>query len=122
MPSTEVKIQDNILEHPQLGCILIEIQGDLEIDLHQFKEDPDRTMQFGKLEILDDNHVVLFIGKKQRLLGHISKLDPPVALLKFSNSTEAINNSINNNKQSNVEILRIIKNKMVFRDRPLPIM
>lgn len=107
-----------------LGNTLLEIQGDLEIPSQPPENNEDENgdkrfavykneniVRFGLLTIGADNRsATLYVGKKQRLLGNIVKLDPPLGLLKFENNTGAI------------EMQDIFNYKIIFSNRPLPIM
>ena len=101
----------------------MEIQGDLEIPTHELKSITDAQLEsgtynarndivrIGSLEIDDSMETAtLYIGKKQRLLGKVVKLEMPLGLLKF------------NEKDSSVELCDLLEYKVLFTDRPLPIM
>ena len=128
MSSVKISVSDNIVNHPTLGDILLDIQGDLEIDVPVNSEDENsgqdpqqKVIQFGRLEVEEDGkNCVLYVGTKQRLKGKIVKLEPPLALMKFTENDQ--NTQQDGAKTKNVEIIRIIKQKLVFKDRPLPIM
>lgn len=112
----EIPEQERTIETP-LGRMIVEIQGSLELpseidrDSELYKSvDGHDTIHFGNLSIEDNNKAILFVGKKQRLLGKVVKLNPPLGLLKF------------NDNGSNVELLDVIEYKVIFSDRPLPIM
>ncbi|CAI4053637.1 hypothetical protein SUVZ_15G3470 [Saccharomyces uvarum] len=106
-----------------LGITMLEIQGDLELpkdftaltqgDSHhegRFSEqDGQNIIRFGLLQ-LDGEKATLFVGKKQRLLGKVTKLDVPVGIMHFSSS------------DNKVELVDVVKYKIIFKDRPLPIM
>ncbi|KTB11812.1 Chromosome transmission fidelity protein 8 [Nakaseomyces glabratus] len=104
----------NTIETP-LGTIMVEIQGSLELPT-SIDEDSELSkkfdgvdaVKFGSLNI-EDKKAVLYVGKKQRLLGKVVKLSTPLGILKF-------------NEGKNVEMLDIIEYKVIFSDRPLPIM
>ncbi|KAG0682816.1 hypothetical protein C6P40_000958 [Pichia californica] len=124
-----------------LGLTIIEIQGDLslpkdkpsglnekEIQLfNQFNlpsflsdsNDPVDMVKFGRLEIDDSlKRATLFISTTQRLIGSIEKIDPPLGLLKVSSS-----NDLDHNKsEKNCQMIDIINTKIIFKNRPLPIM
>jgi chromosome transmission fidelity protein 8 len=85
----------------------------LELEDHMFPADDDTSaIRFGKLE-LEGNKATLLIGNSQRLIGDLKEIKPPLALIKFDN---------NDNEGSQVEIIDVIKYKLVFTGRPLPIM
>lgn len=107
-----------------LGNALLEIQGELILpkekptDLTPEEEEKFSQLQgaewavrFGKLEI-EGKKATLFIGTTQRLLGDLKKLDPPLALMKIPDEDSG--------KQ--IEIVDVIKYRLVFTGRPLPIM
>lgn len=100
-----------------LGNMMLEIQGDLEIP--STAHDDDRftkyegfdIVKFGLLHINPENKTAtLFIGKKQRLLGSVVKLDTPLGMLKF------------NHDSGTVEMQDVFNYKVIFKNRPLPIM
>lgn len=69
-------------------------------------------VKFGSLEIEEDmKRATLFIGNSQRLIGNIVKLDKPLGVLKLVE-----------NEEENCEIVDIIEMKIIFKQRPLPIM
>ncbi|GMM54660.1 Ctf8 protein [Maudiozyma humilis] len=105
------------------GNTILEIQGDLEIPAmepgtpllspeYQFNTCKDKdTVRFGLLHISEDKkHATLYIGKKQRLLGSVVELERPLGLLRFNEATGA------------VDLCDIMHYKIMFKDRPLPIM
>lgn len=98
-----------------LGRTIVEIQGDLEISTNM-EVLQDQEIRFGLLDIEENikdpvlSRVTLYVGQKQRILGKIVSLETPLGLLKF----DKINNSV---------ILEdVIRYKILFQDRPLPIM
>lgn len=106
----------------QVGNIMIEIQGDLqhpteraeaETDTEQrfIEQDGKDLVRFGILSYdFESKNATLFIGKKQRLLGKIVKLETPLALLHFKKS------------DGTVSLDDLIHYKIIFKSRPLPIM
>lgn len=111
------------------GLCIIEIQGELNVPLlppssegidPEFLElfakvnNMEIAVKFGALEFdeRDPSKVVMFVGKSQRLLGTVETLREPLGVLKVPN--EKVNDSM--------EIVDIIKKKIIFRQRPLPIM
>ncbi|CAI4039564.1 hypothetical protein SMKI_08G2320 [Saccharomyces mikatae IFO 1815] len=106
-----------------LGITMLEIQGELELPsdfISLAKEDSQHDgrfsvqdgqtiIRFGSLQI-DGERATLFVGKKQRLLGKVTKLDVPVGIMHFSS------------KDNKVELVDVMKYKIIFKDRPLPIM
>ncbi|CCD24642.1 Ctf8p NDAI_0D03280 [Naumovozyma dairenensis CBS 421] len=104
-----------------LGHTMLEIQGDLEMPKTVPTDAPDSRyskyndgeidiVRFGLLNLDQEKKLAtLFIGTKQRLLGKIVKLDTPLGLLKFDNSSKK------------VQLVDVINYKIIFSDRPLPI-
>lgn len=97
--------------------MVLEIQGDLEIPLvpHDderfIKHHGTDIVRFGLLSINEEKKTAtLFVGRKQRLLGSLVKLDTPLGLLKFDRES------------GTVEMQDIFTYKIIFKDRPLPIM
>ncbi|ODV63567.1 Ctf8p ASCRUDRAFT_23115, partial [Ascoidea rubescens DSM 1968] len=132
----------------RLGLVVIEIQGELNyptrfpIDVDDDRGDENNTedeeryieevigneyiadaklkqaIRIGRLEI--DEHFmkcILYIGKSQRLIGSIEKLENPIGLLKFP---RIFNDKDYQNKK--IEIIDIVNYKIIFKNRPLPIM
>ncbi|CAH2351561.1 chromosome transmission fidelity protein 8 [[Candida] railenensis] len=111
----------NVISTP-FGLAIIEIQGELNIpEIASSEENPDNlkvddlytAVKFGKLIVdpVDDSKVTLFVGTSQRMLGKIVKIDPPLGVLK-----------INANDKNEMKMIDVIKKKIIFKDRPLPIM
>ncbi|KAH3679041.1 hypothetical protein WICMUC_001236 [Wickerhamomyces mucosus] len=113
----------------ELGNTILEIQGDLilpEFEPSILDDDPEiankylkisnRTfIKIGKLEIDEiSKKATLYIGTSQRLLGDIKSINPPLALLKFPNDK--------GETDQNIKLIDVIKNKIIFSGRPLPIM
>lgn len=100
-----------------LGRTIVEIQGDLKLPVNSSPEEhPDAEVRFGLLDI-EENHedpvmsrVTLYVGQKQRLLGKVVSLDVPLGLLNF------------NKADNKVTLEDMIRYKILFQDRPLPIM
>jgi chromosome transmission fidelity protein 8 len=82
-------------------------------------EDEVDSVKFGRLEIDQSfKRATLFISTTQRLVGTIEKIDPPLGLLKIDHSMS----NDNNNNNEKCEMLDIINTKIIFKQRPLPIM
>ncbi|SMN19135.1 similar to Saccharomyces cerevisiae YHR191C CTF8 Subunit of a complex with Ctf18p that shares some subunits with Replication Factor C and is required for sister chromatid cohesion [Maudiozyma saulgeensis] len=136
MPSTTISVEQitQLLDPEQkkttvptaFGNMILEIQGDLDIpDIEPTAEEitnsntevqfntykGENIIRFGLLNISEDKkHATLYIGKKQRLLGTVVELETPLGLLKF------------NSQDGQVDLCDIIQYKVLFKDRPLPIM
>lgn len=107
------------------GLALLEIQGTLNLptkvgDDHNLIsiDDINQLIKFGSIEI-ENGKLTLFIGTSQRLIGKVEKIDPPFGLLEFPELEEGSDPGIEGAK---VEMINIIDKKVVFRNRPLPIM
>lgn len=103
------------------GNLIIEIQGELLVPHHR-TEDAEfisvdafhDAVKFGKLVFneKDQNKVTLFVGNSQRLLGSVVSLEKPLAILKVPSTEES----------QSVDMVDIIDKKILFKERPLPIM
>lgn len=145
-PSTN----DNDLIFTPYGLMLLEIQGELnlpnEFPQGQPKTDEDHeylnnfitineiqhAVKFGNLvfDEKDNSKVTLYIGKSQRLLGNVVKLSTPLAVLRIPLKNEdemtvdSNNDNVNKFKQEEelIKLVDIVKAKVIFKQRPLPIM
>lgn len=112
-----------------VGLFLLDIQGELSLP---FEPSSDSSMvnstkvtvdeiykaiKFGKLILDRDNllRATLFIGKSQRLLGKIENLPKPVGVLVVPSNSEM-------NLSQPVKLIDIVYKKLIFDERPLPIM
>lgn len=108
---------DTVISTP-FGLVVIEIQGELNIPstTHSHESikllDINHAIKFGKLFIEDNNSLTLYIGNSQRLLGTIETLKTPLGVLKIPLDSD----------QTTIDMVDVVKKKLVFRDRPLPIM
>ena len=111
------------------GLSLLEIQGDLNLPesvpppdtpnkeyLSQFVKIDEvyDAVKCGSLEFseTDKSDVTLYIANSQRLLGKIVPLQPPLGILKVPLG----------GNEPHMDMVDIITHKMVFNQRPLPIM
>ncbi|ODQ83030.1 hypothetical protein BABINDRAFT_30176 [Babjeviella inositovora NRRL Y-12698] len=110
------------------GLAILEIQGELtlpsdvpldEAEKAKYSLDSDGMdiVKFGKLE-LDGKNATLFIGQSQRLVGSLIKLDKPLGVMRFPETTETGNVPEN----YAVKFMDVITQKVIFKQRPLPIM
>ncbi|KAF6006293.1 hypothetical protein HII13_003224 [Brettanomyces bruxellensis] len=130
----ETAIRNGSVVSTPAGLFLIEIQGELNIPtkkpdgLNEEEEklfitrkvpniytDNDKPckdlVRFGKIEIHEQSgEAILYISTSQRLEGKIESLDSPLGILKIPQGDESC------------EMLDVIKKRLVFRNRPLPIM
>ena len=132
------------------GLALIEIQGDLSLprekpigltakeeELFQNVPLPEilqsihtvddaakesvEVVKFGRLEIDDTlKRATLFVSTTQRLIGNVEKIDPPLGLLKIYTPAQTDPNSHTN--QAQCELADVLTTKILFKQRPLPIM
>lgn len=127
-PSEVLSSPDNVISTP-LGLSIVEIQGELNLPtnppsltttnteyLSQFIKVDEiyDAVKCGQLEFdpLDTTKVTLYIAKSQRLIGKIVNLDPPLGILKVPMG----------DGQDGMEIVDVVTKKMIFTQRPLPIM
>ncbi|SCU78817.1 LADA_0A07844g1_1 [Lachancea dasiensis] len=129
MPSVEISVSQlkSLFENSEtvsiptrLGNTLLEIQGELEYPLVPPANDVgkkfgvhnnENIVQFGLLQLEEGStQATMLVGEKQRLLGSVVKLETPLGLLKFEHSTGL------------VKLQDVIRYKITFKDRPLPIM
>lgn len=122
---TKVHAALNSPETPPListpyGHLILEIQGELNLptsrpaDASDFVKVDDiyEAVRFGKL-LFDDHDlskVTLLIGKSQRLLGNMVELRPPLGVLRVPKD------------KLEVQMVDIVRKKIIFKQRPLPIM
>ena len=134
---------DNIISTPY-GLSILEIQGELNLPqsfpqenenhkseyLENFARVNDiyEAVKFGRLEFdpRNQSNVTLYIGKSQRLLGSMVNLETPLAVLRIktgtSNNEGTENDSLEENKDESIKIVDIVRKKIIFKQRPLPIM
>lgn len=145
--SSSSKGPSNLITTPY-GLALLEIQGELnlphtkpDIPLNQLLpldqekmknfitvDDIYDAVKFGHLQFdeKDDLRVTLFIGKSQRLIGNVAKLDVPLGVLKVPLKQEARNGhgdvDMDEEEEQEIQMVDIVRAKMIFKQRPLPIM
>ncbi|EMG46409.1 CTF8 Chromosome transmission fidelity protein 8 [Candida maltosa Xu316] len=144
MPSIKIdtSLSKEILTSPSpnlfftpYGLTLLEIQGELNLPTEYPKGTPQtnedheylsnfitvddihHAVKFGNLvfDEKDESKVTLFIGKSQRLLGDIVKLNTPLAVLRVPVNRH-------DEGEEDVKLVDIVKAKLIFKQRPLPIM
>lgn len=120
------RVRDNTVLTPS-GLCLLEIQGELDYPDHapaQVTDDSFITVdeihdavKVGRLEYddKDPSKVVLFVGKSQRLVGSIVDLDVPLGVLRVPLDGQE-------GAAEPIQMVDIIKKKLIFSERPLPIM
>lgn len=113
--------QPNVIS-TEFGLAIIEIQGELNIPEIALDDNGSNNLkiddlytavQFGKLTVdpADETKVTLFIGTSQRMLGRMVKIDPPLGVLRLAADN-----------RDEMKMIDVIKKKIIFKDRPLPIM
>ncbi|CAK9441752.1 uncharacterized protein LODBEIA_P56200 [Lodderomyces beijingensis] len=116
----------NLVTMPR-GLALLEIQGVLHLPSEPGTS-PDfitveriyDAVKFGKLifDAKDESKVTLLIGKSQRLIGSVKKLDVPLGVLRIpvkSGDDEEV-------AGEDIQMVDVIHSKMIFNQRPLLIM
>jgi chromosome transmission fidelity protein 8 len=120
---------DNVISSP-FGLVMVEIQGELNLPTHIPRElnenyikldDINYAIKLGNLEIdeVDHTKITLYTGNFQRLLGTLEKLKTPLGVLKIP-----IDHSPTDENQTSktIEMIDIVDKKLIFKERPLPIM
>lgn len=84
------------------------------------------AVKFGHLQFDDKDQlkVTLFIGKSQRLIGNVVKLDVPLGVLKVPLKQKSVEDSdnVDMDQDHEIQMIDIVRAKMIFKQRPLPIM
>lgn len=130
------------LRLPQ-GLVMIEIQGTIHRPTavpQQFtstSDDPNPAfiktkhgkdaVNIGKLKFdianPNSNKVELLIGKNQKLVGSIKELEKPLGILQFPKLEEPSKaNDQEYLKTQRVQLMEIVKHKLIFSNRPVPLM
>lgn len=117
LPVLDGVVEDNVISTAYGLCIL-EIQGVLNYPKEVSEEaqfitvnDIHNAVKFGEL-IVDDttSKVTLLVNNSQRLVGELQNLVTPLAVLRVPNNEKSIT------------MIDVIKKKLIFNQRPLPIM
>lgn len=131
---------DNIISTPY-GLSILEIQGELNLP-QSFPQENEKhkpeylenfvrvndiyeAVRFGRLEFDPKNqtNVTLYIGKSQRLVGSMVDLDIPLGVLRIHTDKHGDMEADSDTKNdASVKIVDIIKKRIIFKHRPLPIM
>ncbi|KIV83870.1 hypothetical protein PV11_05859 [Exophiala sideris] len=122
----------SLLQTPS-GLAILEIQG----TIHGAVQDPDEqtevTTSIGRLEFPlyktqdpDEGKwmkkVYLYVGKHQRLTGEVKKLAKPLAVIRKAEQDEEHNNNATDQSGEEIlEIVDIVKFKLLFSGRPEPV-
>lgn len=122
----------NLLQTPS-GLALLELQGTLNFPEHDdedaiatkgaVRETPIGRLVFPEYEEGGGDgwmkRVYLYVGKHQRLTGEVKKLPKAVAIIR--KRTEGLEADHNEETQEELEIVQIIKFKIIFSTRPEPV-
>lgn len=130
--SQNPSVPGNCFVSTPFGLSILEIQGELNLPsapptnpagvdpeyLGNFAKVDDiyDAVKFGRMEFDESNpsRVVLYIGKSQRLLGSVETLREPLGVLKVS--------TVANKDDNSMKFMDVIHKKIIFKQRPLPIM
>ncbi len=126
-----------LLQTPS-GLAIVEIQGTLNVPHLQTSSDGDVDMTMDNQQVdvgrlvfpdyspdtpLDDTkwtkQVYLYVGMHQRLTGEVKKLPDPIAVVSRKTTAEAGTN--NATEVEELEILEIVRWKIIFSHRPEPV-
>ncbi|OTA94063.1 hypothetical protein M434DRAFT_72138 [Hypoxylon sp. CO27-5] len=120
------------------GLALLELQGIINLpETHENGEDNSQEMSIGRL-VFPDYHpdtqdpsstswmkrVHLYVGEHQRLTGEVKKLPKAMAIIKKrAKSGEDVDMSDGNSSSTTeeLEVVEIVKYKLVFSQRPEPV-
>ncbi|KAI1095401.1 hypothetical protein F5B19DRAFT_441400 [Rostrohypoxylon terebratum] len=120
------------------GLAILELQGTINLpENHENGEENSQGIAVGRL-IFPDYHpetqdpsstywmkrVHLYVGEHQRLTGEVKKLPKALAIIKKRTSSGGDVNMNDGNSEStaeDLEIVEIVKHKIVFSHRPEPV-
>ena len=119
--------------HTPAGLALLEIQGTIHAPLPESTN----SLEVGQLQFPlyngNDNggnegpwmkKVYLYVGKHQRLTGEIKKLAKPIVILDKDTEEGGASNDLispDGQDQARLNIVAIIKHKILFSSRPEPV-
>ncbi|KIX05299.1 uncharacterized protein Z518_06171 [Rhinocladiella mackenziei CBS 650.93] len=122
----------SLLQTPT-GLAIVEIQGTIRGPFQSSGDNPHRSPELALIGRLDFplysprdqdegkwmKKVYLYVGKHQRLTGEIKKLAKPLAVLRKANENDS---KLDNLKQGeDLEVVDIVKFKLLFSGRPEPV-
>ncbi|KAI1210676.1 uncharacterized protein F4807DRAFT_422249 [Annulohypoxylon truncatum] len=120
------------------GLAILELQGTINLpENHGTGEDNSQEIAVGRI-VFPDYHpetqdpsstswmkrVHLYVGEHQRLTGEVKKLPKAIAIIKKrANSGEDVNMNDGNSESAaeDLEVVEIVKYKLVFSQRPEPV-
>ncbi|KAK6211955.1 hypothetical protein LQW54_005482 [Pestalotiopsis sp. IQ-011] len=123
-----------LLQTP-IGLALLELQGTINLP----QTDPEQEGQapeipIGRITFPDYNpnaldpsntswmrRVHLYVGQHQRLTGEVKKLPKAMAVIRRRASDEAASAAAAEDKIEDLEVVEIVKHKIIFSSRPEPI-
>ncbi|KAF3098844.1 hypothetical protein TWF102_005895 [Orbilia oligospora] len=142
MPSTPVHLPNplsatsNTNPLPQIlrlptGLAILELQGDINFPS---PEDSPSNINFTKVgnlifpdatsdstDLKDVKRVWLYVGKHQRLTGEVKALPKPLGVLRKRKQDDAAATAAAAGTEEELEIVDIIKHKIIFSKRPEPV-
>ncbi|CCE72624.1 Piso0_000211 [Millerozyma farinosa CBS 7064] len=130
--SSQEMADDRIITTP-FGLALLDIQGELNIPDHVNEEADSipggtgahitideiyHAVRVGKLHINENNprEATLLVGKSQKLIGTVDDLKPPLAVMRIPDREQGTQAG------EPVKIVDVLRKKVVFKNRPLPVM
>ncbi|EPS44162.1 hypothetical protein H072_1857 [Dactylellina haptotyla CBS 200.50] len=144
MPTTSIHLPNNVSVStntnplPQLlrlpsGLAILELQGDINFPSPE-EQDPSNNGDFttvGNLifpdatsettELKDLKRVWLYVGKHQRLTGEVKALPKPLGVLRKRKPEDHDGPVSSTTSAEELEIVDIIKYKIIFSKRPEPV-
>lgn len=117
------------------GMALLELQGTINLP----QTDPEQEGQapeipIGRITFPDYNpnaldpsntswmrRVHLYVGQHQRLTGEVKKLPKAMAIIRRRASDEAAGAAAAEDKIEDLEVVEIVKHKLIFSSRPEPV-
>ncbi|KAI0163433.1 chromosome transmission fidelity protein 8 [Pestalotiopsis sp. NC0098] len=117
------------------GMALLELQGTINLP----QTDPEQEGQapeipIGRITFPDYNpnaldpsntswmrRVHLYVGQHQRLTGEVKKLPKAMAIIRRRASDEAAGTGAAEDKIEDLEVVEIVKHKLIFSSRPEPV-
>lgn len=125
--STEINPLPQLLQLPS-GLAILELQGDINFpNPEESPEGLDSTTvgnivfpdgNPGSTDIKELKRVWLYVGKHQRMTGEVKQLPKPLGVLRKRHEGEI---SDNKGTEEELEIVDIIKYKIIFSKRPEPV-
>lgn len=131
--NTQPTLNEKVVNTP-FGKMILEIQGEFNFSVNNEentqnephnafegkKSDNKKEIKIGELIFNDKDYkkVILTVGTSQKMIGTIIDLEMPLALLQIKKQE---NDHTYENEKSTIKIVDIIKKKIIFKNRPLPV-